>query len=81
MNDNSDQVWKRDEVASPCIKICVIHPEARICTGCHRSIDEISSWARLSEEARLAILAKLPGREALLRKRRGGRAGRKARGT
>ncbi|MGB0912259.1 MAG: DUF1289 domain-containing protein, partial [Phaeobacter italicus] len=38
----SQDVWKRDEVQSPCIQICVVHPEARICTGCYRSIDEIT---------------------------------------
>ena len=24
-----DEIWKRDEVESPCVKLCVIHPEAR----------------------------------------------------
>ena len=51
----SDEVWKRDEIASPCVKVCVIHPEARLCVGCHRSIEEISVWSRLSPEARAAI--------------------------
>jgi predicted Fe-S protein YdhL (DUF1289 family) len=44
----SDEVWKREEVESPCVKICVVHPEARICTGCLRSIDEIATWGRMS---------------------------------
>ena len=22
----TDEVWKRDEVASPCVNICVVHP-------------------------------------------------------
>ncbi len=60
----SDDVWKRDEVQSPCIKICVIHPEARLCTGCLRSIDEITQWSKMSAEARTAIMAELPGRTA-----------------
>lgn len=21
-----DDVWKRDEIASPCVKLCVVHP-------------------------------------------------------
>jgi predicted Fe-S protein YdhL (DUF1289 family) len=29
-----------------------VHPEARICTGCLRSIDEITAWSRMSNEAR-----------------------------
>ena len=48
----SDDVWKRDEIESPCIKICVIHPESRLCTGCLRSIDEITAWSRMSPDAR-----------------------------
>jgi len=70
----SDEVWKRDEVQSPCINICVVHPEARICTGCLRSIDEISQWSRMSDDARREVLADLPERADLLKKRRGGRA-------
>ncbi|WP_371036320.1 MULTISPECIES: DUF1289 domain-containing protein [unclassified Rhodosalinus] len=76
----TDEVWKRDEIESPCVKLCVIHPEARICAGCHRSIDEITAWSRMTPEARRAVMAELPSRGALLKKRRGGRATRRARG-
>lgn len=75
----SDEVWKRQEIESPCVKICVIHPETRLCTGCMRSIDEIGSWGRMSPEARRAIMDELPSRAGLLTKRRGGRAARLAR--
>lgn len=71
-----DDVWKRDEIASPCVKLCVVHPEARICVGCHRTIDEISQWSRLSHDARAAVMAELPGRGPMLAKRRGGRMAR-----
>jgi len=72
----ANDVWSRDEVESPCVRICVVHPEARICTGCLRSIDEISRWSKLSAEERRAIIAALPDRADLLKKRRGGRAAR-----
>ncbi len=72
----SDAVWKREEVESPCVKICVIHPETRLCTGCARSIDEIAAWSRLSQDARRAIVEDLPNRETAPKVRRGGRAGR-----
>ncbi|MDG2273875.1 MAG: DUF1289 domain-containing protein [Halioglobus sp.] len=72
----SNQIWKRDEIASPCVKICVVHPVERICTGCYRSIDEIGTWSKLSPEERAAIMQELPDRAALLKKRRGGRAAR-----
>jgi len=72
----SDEVWKRDEIASPCIKVCVIHPEERLCTGCLRSIDEITAWSRMSAEARAAVMAELPARAPRLARRRGGCAAR-----
>lgn len=72
----TDAVWKRDEIESPCIKVCVVHPEARICTGCLRSIDEIGRWSRMSVEERRDVMNALPDRASLLKKRRGGRAAR-----
>ena len=75
----SDEVWKRAEIESPCIKVCVIHPEARICTGCLRTIEEIGRWSRMTPEARREVMAGLAGRAGLLKARRGGRAGRLAR--
>ncbi|MFD1508784.1 DUF1289 domain-containing protein [Lacimonas salitolerans] len=72
----TDQIWKRDEIESPCIKVCVIHPETRLCTGCLRSIDEITLWGRMTPAERRDIMAALPDRAPLLQKRRGGRAGR-----
>jgi uncharacterized protein len=77
-SDPSDDIWARAEIESPCIKICVIHPAERICTGCLRSIDEISIWSRLSPAERQAVMADLPSRAAKFTKRRGGRAARLA---
>jgi uncharacterized protein len=73
-----EELWSRDEVQSPCVKLCVVHPEARICIGCLRSIDEISAWSRMTHEARATLMAELPSRAATLTKRRGGRAARTA---
>ncbi|WP_299560022.1 DUF1289 domain-containing protein [uncultured Sulfitobacter sp.] len=74
----SDDIWKRDEVESPCIKICVVHPESRLCTGCLRSIDEIGAWSRMTPDARRAVMDALPARAETFSKRRGGRAARLA---
>ncbi len=71
-----DDVWQRNEVQSPCVKLCTIHPAERICVGCFRTIDEISSWSRLSPTERTTIMADLPTRAPRLHKRRGGRMGR-----
>lgn len=69
-----DEVWKREKGESPCVKICVIHPEVKLCVGCYRSNAEIAAWARMGREERLAIMAELPARRPLLKpKRRGGR--------
>jgi len=69
-------VWSRDEVQSPCIRVCVVHPEARLCTGCLRSIDEITRWSRMTNQERAEITEALPARAGQLRKRRGGREAR-----
>ena len=71
-----DEVWKRDEIQSPCVKLCVVHPEERICVGCLRSMEEIATWSRLTPQARAAVMADLPARAPRLAKRRGGRMGR-----
>jgi len=73
-------IWTREDIESPCVRICVVHPEARICTGCHRTPDEIARWTRMTPEERRAVMAALPDRASLLRKRRGGRAARLNRG-
>jgi len=74
-----DQIWKRNEVQSPCIQICVVHPEERICTGCYRTIDEITQWSKMSPEDRTRVMEELPDRAPRLTKRRGGRAARLSR--
>jgi len=72
----TDEIWARREIDSPCIKMCVIHPEERLCVGCYRSIDEIATWSRMTPEQRQAIMADLPSRTGRLTRRRGGRMGR-----
>ncbi|EYD71611.1 DUF1289 domain-containing protein [Limimaricola hongkongensis] len=72
----SDEVWKRAEIASPCVKLCTIHPETRLCLGCARSIDEIATWGRMTPEERQKIITELPEREAAPKRRRGGRKAR-----
>lgn len=73
----SDEVWQRDEIASPCIKICVIHPDAKICVGCYRSGAEIAQWSAMTPEARATLMDDLPNRASQVTQRRGGRAARR----
>ncbi len=75
----SNDIWKRDEIQSPCVNICVIHTETRLCTGCLRTIDEIRDWSAMDDQQRSAIMETLPDRAPQLKTRRGGRAARLAR--
>lgn len=73
-----DEVWKRDEIDSPCQKICVIHPESGLCIGCLRTRHEIAGWSRLDPEERRTIMAGLADRKSQLKgQRRGGRQSRR----
>lgn len=72
----SDGEWQRHEVDSPCIRVCVIHPSAGICAGCYRTVEEIAAWGGMEDADRLALKEALPERAGLLKRRRGGRAGR-----
>ncbi len=65
-------------IESPCINICVVHRAAGLCTGCLRTLDEIAGWGGYTPQERRAIMDALPERKALLRQRRGGRAGRRS---
>lgn len=76
--DPSDAIWQRAEIDSPCVKVCVVHPTARLCVGCLRTIDEISGWSRMSPDTRRAIMAELTTRQSHFGGRRGGRAARLA---
>lgn len=73
-DQNIDNLWKRDEIDSPCVKLCSIHLAERICVGCYRSMEEIGAWSSLSTEVRLEIMAELPSRASRIQKRRGGRS-------
>ncbi len=73
----TDDIWKRDEIDSPCVQVCVIEPQSGLCIGCLRSGDEIARWSSLTAPERSAILKSLPARAPKLRpRRRGGRAAR-----
>jgi predicted Fe-S protein YdhL (DUF1289 family) len=68
MIDFGDEVWKRDEIESPCVKVCVLHPGAKLCMGCFRTGDEIARWSRMDPAERKAIMADLAAREPLITK-------------
>ena len=72
----NDETRKRARLDSPCVNICVVHPDEDLCTGCLRSTDEIARWAKMPPQERAQVLSSLPARAPRLKKRRGGRAAR-----
>lgn len=40
-------------IPSPCVDVCKM--EDGLCTGCQRTVEEITEWGRATEERRLAI--------------------------
>ena len=72
----TDEIWKRDEIDSPCTNVCQIHPDTGLCLGCARSLEEIGAWSVISSEERQAIMDELPTRSPAPTKRRGGRKAR-----
>ncbi len=42
---------------SPCVNLCKMDAANRYCQGCFRTIEEITTWARLDDPARARIVA------------------------
>ena len=59
--------FRRDKptpILTPCIGICTLAADG-LCTGCHRTGDEIARWASLDDAERARIMTiVLPEREA-----------------
>ncbi|MEO0410703.1 MAG: DUF1289 domain-containing protein [Pseudomonadota bacterium] len=51
---------------SPCIQVCVIDPETKLCYGCYRSLPEIAKWGSLSTAERSDVLAEIETRKETL---------------
>ena len=43
-------------VASPCVNICALDDDD-LCTGCQRSVAEITRWSRMTTRERREVLA------------------------
>ncbi len=42
-------------VSSPCIDVCQLNSQ-NICTGCYRTIDEITQWRSLNKSKQIEII-------------------------
>ncbi len=49
-------------VPSPCVSVCVMHPQTGWCEGCLRTLQEIGDWSRASDEAKRLVWQQLPVR-------------------
>jgi hypothetical protein len=49
-------------LASPCINVCKMDPASKLCTGCYRTIEEITVWSRTDDGQRARILAAIARR-------------------
>jgi uncharacterized protein len=53
-------------VKTPCNSVCAMHPVSGLCMGCGRSLEEIAGWIGFDDKKRAAIMARLPGRLAVM---------------
>jgi predicted Fe-S protein YdhL (DUF1289 family) len=56
INENTGLTSGNAAKSTAHIKICIIHPESRLCTGRLRSIDEIGTWLQFVPEVRHAVM-------------------------
>ncbi|MBI5262131.1 MAG: DUF1289 domain-containing protein [Bradyrhizobium sp.] len=47
---------------TPCIAVCVIDPQTRLCFGCGRTLSEIARWPAMESAERLELMGLLPSR-------------------
>lgn len=44
-----------EDVQSPCISVCRMNADSRLCEGCLRTLDEIARWSRMDDAGKRAI--------------------------
>ena len=47
---------------SPCVGICSIDPESKLCLGCLRTSDEIAIWSQIDNKKALEIMKEIKNR-------------------
>lgn len=56
-----------DPIQTPCVGTCLMDTVTGYCLGCGRTIDEITAWPSMSEDARSDVVRRLGMRMAKLR--------------
>ncbi|WP_194074930.1 DUF1289 domain-containing protein [Undibacterium parvum] len=52
---DSPLAMSASEVPSPCIGICKMDEERKWCSGCFRSIPELTAWSTASADSKRAV--------------------------
>ena len=50
------------DVKSPCVSICKMDSRTELCSGCLRTLEEISGWGFMDAAERRAVWARLAQR-------------------
>ena len=53
-------------IATPCVMVCTVDGASGLCLGCFRTLPEIATWSRMSDEERAKIMSELNGRQSLI---------------
>ena len=48
---------KDAEISSPCVAVCQMDAAGQLCTGCLRTLDEITAWSTLDAPGKRAVWA------------------------
>jgi len=46
--------------------VCTVDGTSGLCLGCFRTLPEIATWSRMSDEERAKIMSELNGRKGLI---------------
>jgi predicted Fe-S protein YdhL (DUF1289 family) len=52
------------EVVSPCVSVCEMDQQRGVCKGCLRTLEEIATWSRMSNQQRWDIVQSLRSRRS-----------------
>jgi len=55
---------ENNNVASPCVNICVIDPTSEFCIGCLRTRREIAGWMSMDNEDRKVVIQQAESRRS-----------------
>lgn len=51
------------EVPSPCISVCRMDEQTKLCSGCYRTLDEIAEWGSMTDDERLSAWERIEARQ------------------